>query len=77
MLGFVNKMKYDDHGVADMGKFPEFTQQVYMEIKGEGPLEDLILGPKQWIAGLYNTGIMNVLEIPHFRRGKDVNECVK
>jgi hypothetical protein len=33
--------------------------------------------PKQWIQGLYNTGIMNLLEIPHFGRGKDVNNCVK
>jgi hypothetical protein len=36
-----------------------------------------ILEPKQWIVGLYNTGIMNLLEIPHFGRGKDVNNCVK
>jgi hypothetical protein len=28
-------------------------------------------------AWLYNTIIMNLLEIPHFGRGKDVNACVK
>jgi hypothetical protein len=77
MLGCVNKLKYVDHDVADMGKFPEFVQQVYMESKGEGPSGDPILEPKQWIAGLYNTRIMNLLEIPHFGRGKYVNACVK
>jgi hypothetical protein len=35
------------------------------------------LEPKKWIVGLYNTGIMNLLEIPHFGSGKDVNACVK
>jgi hypothetical protein len=77
MLGIVNKLKYVDHDVAYMGKFPEFTQQVYMEIKGEGPSRDPILELKQWITGIYNTWIMNLLEIPHFGRGKDVNACVK
>jgi hypothetical protein len=48
-----------------------------MESKGEGPSGDPILEPKQWIAGLYNIGIMNLLEIPHFWRGNDVNACVK
>jgi hypothetical protein len=48
-----------------------------MERKGVGPSGDPILELKQWIAGLYNTGIMNLLEIPHFGRGKYVNACVK
>jgi hypothetical protein len=77
MLGFVNKLKYVDHDVADIGKFPKFVQQVYMDNRGEGPLVDPILEPKQWIIGLYNTRIMNLLEIPHFGRGNDVNFCIK
>jgi hypothetical protein len=55
MLGCVNKFKYDDHDVTYMGKFLEFTQQVYMEIKRAIPSRDPIMGPKQWIPGLYNT----------------------
>jgi hypothetical protein len=60
-----------------MEKFLVFVSQVYMERKGEGPSGDPILEPKQWISSLYNTGIMNLLDIPHFGRGKDVNACVK
>jgi hypothetical protein len=63
--------------VKDTDKFPEFVPQVYMESKGEGPSRTPILDPKKWIAGLYSTCIMNLLEIPHFRRCKDVNACVK
>jgi hypothetical protein len=48
-----------------------------MEKNGKGPLGYLIFEPKQWIAGLYNYGIINFLEIPHFGRGKDVNACMK
>jgi hypothetical protein len=48
-----------------------------MERKGASSSGVPILEPKQWIAGLYNTGIMNLLEIPHFGWGKDVNNCVK
>jgi len=48
-----------------------------MERKGTGPSGVPILEPKQWIAGLYNTCIMNLLEIPHFGWGKYVNNCVK
>jgi hypothetical protein len=55
MLGFVNKIKYDDHDFPYMGKFPKFVKHIYMESKGEGPSRDPILEPKQWIAGLYNT----------------------
>jgi hypothetical protein len=55
MLGFVNKINYDDHDVVYMGNFPEFVKKVYMESKGEGPAGDPILEPKQWIRGLYNT----------------------
>jgi hypothetical protein len=46
MLGFFNKLKYGDHDVVYMGKFPEFTKKVYMESKGEGPAGDPILEPK-------------------------------
>ena len=48
-----------------------------MERKGTNSSGVPILEPKQWIIGLYNTCIMNMLEIPHFGRVKDVNACVK
>jgi hypothetical protein len=48
-----------------------------MESLGTGPLGDPILQPKKWVTGLENIGILNLLEIPHFRWGKDVNKCVK
>lgn len=70
-------MKYSDHDVADADKFPEFAQEVYLDSIGTCPFGDPILQPKPWAAGLANTGILNLLEIPHFGRGKEVSNCVK
>jgi hypothetical protein len=42
-----------------------------------GPLGRPVLEPAQWIKGLYNSGIMNLLDIPHFGRGKNVGLCIK
>jgi hypothetical protein len=38
MLGFVPKMKYADHNVIEVAKFPEIAHEIYMENRGKGPL---------------------------------------
>jgi hypothetical protein len=48
-----------------------------MEISGTWPLGYPIMQPNEWVAGLANTGILNLLEIPHFRLRKYVNNCIK
>jgi hypothetical protein len=45
MIGGLNTMKYSDHGIADAIKFPDLTQQNYMEYKGEGPSGAPLLEP--------------------------------
>jgi hypothetical protein len=78
MLGKVPKLKYADHNVIDTMKFPDFAHEVYLENRGEvGHLGKPILEPAQWIQGLYNSGIMNLLDIPHFGRRKNAGLCVK
>jgi hypothetical protein len=73
----MERLRYSDHDVADTKKFPEFAQQVYMESIGTGPFGDPMMQPKKWATGLENTGILNLVEIPHFGRGKEVNNCIK
>ena len=36
----------------------------------------LIIEQKKWIIGLYNTRIMDLLDIPHFGHDKDMNNCI-
>jgi hypothetical protein len=78
MLGKVSKLKYADHVVTDTTKFPDLVQESYLENRGEvGPLGKPILELAKWITGLYNSGIVNLLDIPHFGHGKNVGLCVK
>jgi hypothetical protein len=76
MVG-VDALKYSDHDVTDAIKFPDLAPQSYLESRGEGPSSAPLLEPIQWILGLYNMGIMNLLDIPHFGSGKHINGCVK
>jgi hypothetical protein len=68
-------MKYFDHDMDNTIKFPYVVQRNYMESRGEGPLGAPLLEPTQWILGLYNRGVMNLLDISHFGRGKHINGC--
>jgi hypothetical protein len=77
MVGGVDTMKYFDHDVVETVKFPNLAQHNYMESRGEGPSGAPLLEPAQWILGLYNTWIMNLLDIPHFGHGKHINGRVK
>jgi hypothetical protein len=71
------KLNYAYHDVTEVAKFPELAHEIYMENKGTISLGVPILELKQWITRLYNTCIMNLLEIPHFGRRKDVNAYVR
>jgi hypothetical protein len=37
MLGHVEKLRYSDHDVTKMDKFPEFAKKVYLHTVGIGP----------------------------------------
>jgi len=77
MVGGVYALKYSDHDVADTVKFPDLAPLNFLERGGGSPLGAPLLEHAQWILGLYNTDIMNLLDIPHFMRGKHINGCVK
>jgi hypothetical protein len=77
MVGGVDSLKYSDHDVSDAIKLPDLAPQSYLESRGEVPSSMPLLEHAQWILGLYNTNIMNLLEIPHFGHKKHINKCVK
>jgi hypothetical protein len=78
ILGKVPKMRYVDHDMHDATKFPKLVKENYLINMTEiGPLGRPMIEPVQWIMRLYNSGIMNLLGIPHFGNGKNVSLCVK
>jgi hypothetical protein len=77
LLGCVEKLRYSKNDVVDVENFLEFARRVYLDNVGIGPFNNPILQPKQWAARLANTDILNLLDIPHFGRGRDVKNCIK
>jgi hypothetical protein len=77
LLGCIEIFWYIEHDVSDTNKFPKFMQSVYMESLGTRTFKYPILHPNQWVIGLENIGILNLMEIPHFGRGRYVNNCIK
>jgi hypothetical protein len=73
----VEKLKYSHHDVANVGKFPEFAQQLYMDSIGTSPFRDPMMQPKQCATSLANTSILKLVDITHFSKGKEVNNYIK
>jgi hypothetical protein len=55
LLGYIGKLKYSDHDVADEDKFLELAKRVYMETVGTNPFGEPISQPLQWETGLEKT----------------------
>jgi hypothetical protein len=77
LLGHIGKLKYSDHDVADEDKFLELAKRVYMETVGTNPFGEPIDQPLQWETGLEKTGILGLVDLPHFGRGQHATACVK
>ena len=73
----VGKLKYSDHDVSDDTKYPELTPKVFMQNMVVNQLGETISQPHQWKVGLDRTGILGLLQIPHFSRGQYATACVK
>jgi hypothetical protein len=69
MVGGVEGLKYSYHDVSDAIKFLYLEAQSYLERRGECPSGAPLLEHAQWILGLYNTNIMNLIDIPHLGAG--------
>ena len=60
------------------GKFLELVEETYLINTWEiGPLDKPIMDPTQWIKRIYDSEIMNLLDIPHFKHGKKFRLCIK
>jgi len=69
MVGGVKGLKYSYHDVSDAIKFLYLEAQSYLQSKGECQSGAPLLEHVQWILVLYNTDIMNLIDIPHLGVG--------
>jgi hypothetical protein len=55
LLGYIGKLKYSDHDVADEDKFLELAKRVFVQSTGTNPVGEPINQPLQWATGLEKT----------------------
>jgi len=78
MTGKVPNLRYVDQDVQELAKFLELAEEIYLINTGEmGPLGRLVLEHAHWIMGIYNSGIMNLFNIPHFGNKNNVGIYIK
>ena len=66
LLGHVNDLKYQDYNLLDHVKFPQFQVDQYMVMTVNPATKVEALTPQAWIASLQPSGLLNLLQIPHF-----------
>jgi hypothetical protein len=52
MVGGVTTIKYSDHDVINVTKFPDLALQVYLESRGTGSSDMPLIEPTQWNLGV-------------------------
>jgi hypothetical protein len=77
MLGKISTLKFSDHDIMDEKKFPELAREKYLCTKSVPGTGEILLEPQMWATRLEKSGILNLLEIPHFGCSLEINACVK
>jgi hypothetical protein len=77
LMGKVVALKFSDHDITDAQKFPELAWDKYLRTKSVPGTGAILVEPQSWVVGLEKSGILNLLEIPHFGRSLEINACVK
>jgi hypothetical protein len=69
------KIVYQD--IIDKKKLPERAREKHFCTKSMSGTCDIVLEMQVWEIGLKKSGILNLLEVPHFRCSLRINDCVK
>jgi hypothetical protein len=67
-------LKFNDFNLRDRNNYTMLAPYKYMTRK-KGKNSKII--PQQWMMNLAQSILLNVMNIPHFRRHQEVNACVK
>ena len=77
LLGHVNDLKYQGYNLLDHVKFPQFQVNQHMAMTVNPATKVEALTPQAWIASLQPSGLLTLLQIPHFGRSNEINVVVK
>jgi hypothetical protein len=68
LLGKISNLNYMDHNITDAHKFSVLAWDQYLCATTAQEIGAILLEPQQWVTRLDREGILNVLDIPHFRQ---------
>jgi hypothetical protein len=68
MLGMVPSLKYEYYNIQDEAQFPELHFDAYTKILVGGKVVT-----KAWAKPIYKSGIMTLLDVPHFGHNPNIN----
>jgi hypothetical protein len=57
--------------------FLELEREKYLCTKSVSGIGAILVETQMWETRLENSGILNLMEIPHFGRSLEINACVK
>ena len=77
LLGYVNDLKCQEYNLLDHINFLQFQVDQYMAMTVNPATKVEALTPQAWIASLQPSGLLNLLQIPHFGRSNEINAVVK
>jgi hypothetical protein len=77
LMGKVVALKFLDHDITDAQKFLELAWDKYLCTKSVPGIGAILVEPQSWASRLEKSGILNLLEIPHFGRSLEINACIK
>ena len=77
LIGHVNDLKYQDYNMLDHIEFPQFQVDQYMTMTMKPATKVEALALQDWIASLQSSGLLNLLQIPHFECNIEINVVMK
>jgi len=60
MLNAVGSLRYANHDLTNMNKFPKLAPNKYKIIRLTLDSQEIIVEPKEWVIRLEKTGILNL-----------------
>ena len=77
LMEHILNLKYQDYNLQDPEIFPQFQADQYMCKRIDLITQVEVLAPQEWIEKLVPSGLLNLLQIPHFGWSPELNAIMK
>jgi hypothetical protein len=77
MLGAIGNLRYSDHDLTDLKKFPELAPHNYLHMGMNVRSLVITVEVQEWVTVLHQIWILNMMEIPHVGKSVEINICIK